>query len=65
MEAKMKKITILCLTILFAVVFLSGCMDMKSENNNYNGVYPLSADLNGDGIITPEEAAAWNARNIE
>jgi len=57
----MKKIVALLL-----LVGLWGCMDMTSENTNYNGVQPekgtpefAAIDLDGDGVISADEWASW------
>ena len=51
------------LLIAIAIMMISGCLDLTNTNNDqeYNQL-PKEADINGDGILSPEEVAAWNAK---
>ena len=65
LEAEMKTSFYIVLIIAILVV-ISGCLDLTNTNNDqeYNQL-PKEADLNGDGILSPEEVAVWNANHTE
>ena len=64
----MKKGFVIATLIVVACVvmfWMTGCMDLTNTSTNNAQEYtqiPAEADLDGDGVLSPEEVAAWNAK---
>ncbi len=49
--------------IMAVLVVISGCFNVENTNNDQEYTQtPSEADLNGDGVLSPEEVLAWNSK---